>query len=45
MRGNAAGRELYLLSGAGWFYVPAGNGRRMERRWWQFEYGSARARA
>src|SRR5438876_497673 len=25
MRGNAVGRELYLLSGAGWVYVPAGD--------------------
>ncbi len=40
----------HLHSGIGWLYLPAGISqdaarRRMEREWWQFECGSARARA
>jgi len=39
MRGNAAAaRELSLLDGCWLVLFRAGNGRRMERRRWQFEY-------
>jgi len=42
LRGNASAPNLRLHSGSGWLYPPGGDKAlvpRMERKWWQFDYG------